>query len=229
MRNRRNFYRLLYVQPDAPLEIIRASFRVQMRELRQHPDLGGATAKAEILNEAYQILSDPERRAAYDKDLLQRYSRSVASTNERVPQSPLEKFCLFCKTPLTRRARPGGTCSTCSVPLPSKETEKPEHGSRRTLARVKRNGRMFYRTCWPQEPQEARMIDLSPKGVRFLCDEELSPGTVLKLSGPGFEASGVIVNLRTEEFEGRRMHAVGVSFLAVHFDSSTGSFISTAV
>ncbi len=229
MRNRRNFYRLLYVQPDAPIEIIRASFRAQMRELKQHPDLGGATAKAELLNEAYQILTDPARRAAYDKDLLQRYARTVSSTNARLPRSPLERFCLFCKTPLTRRARPGDTCSTCSIPLQSRETESEEQGPRRTLARVKRNDRVFYRTCWPQEPQEARMVDLSPKGLRFLCAQELSLGTVLKISGPGFEASAIIVNSRAEVVGGEKMYAVGVSFLAVHFDSATGSFISTSV
>jgi len=73
------------------------------------------------------------------------------------------------------------------------------------------------------------MIDLSPKGMRFLCAQQLKRGTVLKVSGPGFEASGTIVNVSTEEVEGKKMCAVSVSFLAVHFDSPTGSFISTTI
>jgi predicted transcriptional regulator len=35
MKNRRNYYRILQVQPDAPVEIIRASYRTMMRELKR--------------------------------------------------------------------------------------------------------------------------------------------------------------------------------------------------
>ena len=70
MKNRRNYYRVLQLQPDAPPEIIHASYRAIMRELRRHPDLGGSTSDAAILNEAYETLSDPVRRAAYDEELF---------------------------------------------------------------------------------------------------------------------------------------------------------------
>jgi hypothetical protein len=39
-QNRRNYYRILHVQPDAPMEVIRASYRTLMQKLRFHPDLG---------------------------------------------------------------------------------------------------------------------------------------------------------------------------------------------
>ena len=65
MRNRRNYYRILQVQPDAPVEIIRASYRTLMLELKRHPDLGGSNSDASVLNEAYEVLANPERRAAY--------------------------------------------------------------------------------------------------------------------------------------------------------------------
>ena len=41
MQNRRNYYRLLQVQPDAAPEVIKASYRTLMQKLRLHPDLGG--------------------------------------------------------------------------------------------------------------------------------------------------------------------------------------------
>ena len=41
MENRRNYYRILHVQPDAPTEIIKSSYRTLMQKLRMHPDLGG--------------------------------------------------------------------------------------------------------------------------------------------------------------------------------------------
>ena len=64
--NRRNYYRILHVQPEAPVEVIRASYRALMGTLRQHPDLGGEHSVAVLLNEAFQVLSDPAQRAAYD-------------------------------------------------------------------------------------------------------------------------------------------------------------------
>ena len=51
--NRRNYYRILHVQPDAPDAVIRTAYRTLMQKLRQHPDLGGDGATATLINEAY--------------------------------------------------------------------------------------------------------------------------------------------------------------------------------
>src|ERR1700689_2715695 len=67
--NRRNYYRILHVQPEAPGPIIPASYRAMMSKLRLHPDLGGDTAGAALINEAYAVLSDPAKRASYDQKL----------------------------------------------------------------------------------------------------------------------------------------------------------------
>ena len=68
-KNLRNYYRVLFVQPDAPMEIIQASYRTIMQKLKAHPDLGGDTWNAAVINEAYQTLIDPARRVAYDKTI----------------------------------------------------------------------------------------------------------------------------------------------------------------
>jgi len=70
---RRNYYRTLNVQPDASLEIIKNNYRTLLQKLRLHPDLGGESWNASIINEAYNILRSPLKRAAYDKKLLKRY------------------------------------------------------------------------------------------------------------------------------------------------------------
>ena len=75
MINRRNYYRLLQVQPDAPFEVIRASYRALLKELRMHPDLGGDHWNAKFLNEAYSTLSDRDSRSAYDKKLYEKYTK----------------------------------------------------------------------------------------------------------------------------------------------------------
>lgn len=66
---RRNLYRILHVQPEAPLEVIRASYRTLMSTLRAHPDLGGDPEAAARINAAYAVLIDPVRRRAYDQAL----------------------------------------------------------------------------------------------------------------------------------------------------------------
>ena len=68
MNNRRNYYRILHVQPEAPLEIIKASYRGLMTKLKAHPDLGGDHDAAVLINQAYAVLSNPEKRRRYDLD-----------------------------------------------------------------------------------------------------------------------------------------------------------------
>ena len=52
------------------MEIIQASYRTIMQKLKAHPDLGGDTWNASVINEAYQTLVDPIRRTYYDEKLF---------------------------------------------------------------------------------------------------------------------------------------------------------------
>ena len=81
--NHRNYYRLLHVQPDAPLEVIKASYRVLMRSLKHHPDLGGDQWDAALINEAYEVLSVPEKRKTYDRE-----RRSLGNGLTQIARSP---------------------------------------------------------------------------------------------------------------------------------------------
>ncbi len=79
---RRNYYRTLNVQPDASLEIIKNNYRTLLQKLKMHPDLGGENWNATVINEAYNTLRDPLKRAAYDKKLLESYNlKSLARGN----------------------------------------------------------------------------------------------------------------------------------------------------
>ena len=69
-QNQRNYYRILFVQPDAPPEIIQSSYRTLMQKLKQHPDLGGEHWNATVINEAFEVLMDPVRRKDYDAALF---------------------------------------------------------------------------------------------------------------------------------------------------------------
>lgn len=65
--SRATYYDLLGVEPDASQREVKAAFR--RRSLSVHPDHGGSAEAFVRLQEAYEVLSDPIRRAAYDRSL----------------------------------------------------------------------------------------------------------------------------------------------------------------
>ncbi|MEK7791727.1 MAG: DnaJ domain-containing protein [Pseudomonadota bacterium] len=87
MDNRRNFYRILRVQPDATHDVIQQSYRSLMQKLRLHPDLGGDNHDASIINQAYATLRNPKMRAAYDAELLSRYNIKILSVGSEFSSS----------------------------------------------------------------------------------------------------------------------------------------------
>ncbi|NLG85012.1 MAG: molecular chaperone DnaJ [Firmicutes bacterium] len=69
MASKRDYYEILGVSRDATQEEIKKAYRRLAREF--HPDVNKDDPQAEEkfkeINEAYEVLSDPEKRAAYDR------------------------------------------------------------------------------------------------------------------------------------------------------------------
>ncbi|MDT8435031.1 MAG: DnaJ C-terminal domain-containing protein, partial [Anaerosomatales bacterium] len=61
----KNYYDILGVKKDASADEIKKAFRRLAR--KHHPDAGGSEEKFKELNEAYEVLSDTEKRAQYDQ------------------------------------------------------------------------------------------------------------------------------------------------------------------
>jgi molecular chaperone DnaJ len=60
-----NYYDVLGVSKTASADEVKKAFRRLSR--KHHPDAGGTEEKFKELNEAYQVLSDPEKRSQYDQ------------------------------------------------------------------------------------------------------------------------------------------------------------------
>jgi len=64
-----DLYRLLQVDPEADVEIIGAAYRKLAQ--RYHPDVTGdpvAASRMAAINAAWEVLRDPAKRAAYDRE-----------------------------------------------------------------------------------------------------------------------------------------------------------------
>lgn len=228
--NRRNFYRILHVERDAPVEIIRSSYRTLMQRLRMHPDLGGDQAQAALINEAYAVLTDTASRAAYDESMRQQEIQAAAaraSTSDG--SSPTTAACYFCDLPhgLGAQATGHDDCGRCGSPSYPARRVNWHSGDQRGISRIPRRHRLMFYTTWPQSPSIGRSRDISLSGMLFATRESVQVGAILKIESRACTAVARVSNCR----ESRRFLSleslVGVEFLSVRFATMRGGFVST--
>ena len=80
-----DFYEVLQVSPRAEPEVIRAAYRTLAR--KYHPDHGGDARRMIDLNDAWDVLGDPIRRAAYDAS---RTASRIEVSRPPAPASPTQ-------------------------------------------------------------------------------------------------------------------------------------------
>ena len=225
-----NFYLILHVQPDAPPEIIRSSYRTLMTKLRRHPDLGGDHLTATLINEAYAVLGDPVRRAAYDNQWQSAAPRPTAapaqpaSTPAREPAS----VCQFCGTAhgFAGRIHATGTCTTCNTPLAPAEHARLDAGQR-SVGRVPRRLRLNYFTGWPgQGPFPAETRDMSLNGLRFVAQAELKVSKLLKVDCEALIALVRVVAC-DDHSESDWRWLIRAEYVTVRFRRPQGGFLAT--
>ena len=82
-------YQILNVPPDADAEQIRTAYRALARQY--HPDYNpgdsGAEGAFKAITRAYEVLSDPGRRARYDQALAQEHSKNAPPKESAKPQN----------------------------------------------------------------------------------------------------------------------------------------------
>ena len=236
MENRRNYYRILQVQPGAPVEIIRASYRTLMQRLKAHPDLGGDHWNAALINEAYAVLTDPARRAEYDREFQARVQESrsaghAAYAGHEITAAHSESTgrCLFCHAPHESRPtrQKNAVCAVCGSPLHRATLKRIAADGKRAINRLPRNYPLMLYTSWPQAcgiPGESR--DVSLNGISFVTTELMPPALIVKLDSDVCRAVLHVTNARVENDGADGLWLIGAEFLSVIFPRSRGVFLS---
>ncbi len=228
MKNRRNYYRILQIQPDAPPAVIKASYFAHLRDLKLHPDCGGNHWNATVLNEAYGVLNDVNKRAIYDRKLFNYYTKKVflGKTPGKTPF--VSVFCPVCKRPISRNNPLEKSCPHCQNIGTSTNKKNMNDGYIRSVIRFRRMGKVNYFISCSQIGKEAKLIDISTRGMRFACERRLDVGTAIKIVNSLGTAVAKVVNVQENELNGKKYYFVGTRFQSADFFSQKGSFYSAS-
>jgi curved DNA-binding protein CbpA len=206
LENRRNYYRLLNVQPDAPAEVIKASRRTLMEKLKYHPDLGGTHKMAMLVDAAYQTLTDPLKRAEYDRHLFAEQSKKSVSNG-------------FFKAGAT--IYNGHADKTSIQPQRNGTPEEKDH---RKTGRINQNGAISYSFNPAGYRYSGVMVDLSSDGMRFIAEEKLEASTAIEIQSPLLSGNATVKHCFKAWRNNSRVFLIGVCFKTVEFDRPRGTF-----
>lgn len=235
--NRPDYYRILHVQPDAPTEVIKSSYRTLMQRLKMHPDLGGDHTDAALINEAYGVLSDPYKRATYDRDRVTPQPQAApagsaaaapeaersGSHRRRPPVSGGPHQCPFCHEGHGKQVTPNSLCTECGSPLLRLKNPRANADWLRALQRMPREMPIRYWLSWPQEkPGLGTVTDVSLSGLGFVTSEGLGRDQFVKLESELLQAIGRVAHCRPADGGWQ----VGVEFFTLRLARTRGAFVS---
>ena len=225
-----NFYEILRVDRDAPPGVIRESYRRLMQHGGNHPDLGGDTRTAALINKAYSVLSDPEQRRDYDLrlDILRRVTAGVVVEPAKKTLDP-DLDCLFCEQPhgVVCHESPEVSCEVCGSPVRSVAGMHMDSADQRAVHRLHKRLDLQFFTHW-QQPNgfAARTEDVSPKGLRMVTRRDICSGQRIRLVSGILEAVGDITHCAPRHTRWRTENVAGVAFLTLRLARSVGGFVS---
>ncbi len=227
-QERRNLYRILYVQPEAPPELITAAYRCLMSRLRTHPDLGGDTETAARINQAYQILRDPAKRKAYDDSRRRPVSARTRPTDGTPPRKPpaAASSCPFCGLAVPARIEPDTRCRRCASPLAPVAFTVGASGEpfgRRSAPRVPKDTRVTVHAAPDAPPLSAVLRDLSVTGVSLFVGAPVTTGRNIRIEALGMDVVAHVIKVQPSD----DAFLVRGVLLTAHYNRRSGMFMST--
>ncbi len=230
-----DYYSILGIGRDADVQTVRTAYRRLMQHSRNHPDLGGDTRTAALINKAYTVLSNPEQKSEYDARLfiLDRIAKGFSKepTTFR-PQMPAQR-CAFCGEPHDYSPHDDLSefgCERCGSALQAAGSERMESLGQRAVQRIGRTLDMTMFTHYPQQKGiAARTEDVSLRGLRLITRCALRHGQRIRLISDAFDAVGEVVHSAAGASRWRTETVAGVSFLTLRFNRPAGVFVSRQI
>jgi len=245
MKKNLDYYAILRVRPDASPDEIKSSYRKLMVTMRKHPDLGGDHETAALINEAYQVLGDEEKRENYAREAFLRQAEESGNSTPsakrqlgsggKTPVSPFAsahrpsfRRCPLCGAMSIQYVGPETRCQSCFSPLSPPPTveqlgREADGGRRLTFRASKSNPGTIYP---PGRPLglAVSMRDLSLSGMSFYSEIPLEAGQVLQFRDATLEAVISVVSCRKRDEHSYSIHA---RLLTAAFHIKDGVFVST--
>jgi len=222
--NRRNLYRVLQVQPDADPEVISAAYRALMAKHRNNESTTDALITS--LEEAWRVLSDTARRAAYDEQRAERGARTSRGDPSRrgvvSTQAPAHDAgchgCAFCGLALPDHVHADSRCVRCDAPLApvGSSLTSTAPGERRRVPRVTKSDWAMLHVEGRHQPLEVRMRDLSLDGTSLYCDIALTLHQRVRIVGRAFDLVADIISRRRVS----NVFVLHARLLAAHFPAN---------
>ena len=245
MSQRKTYYQILHVQPDAPLEVIRSSYRTMMQKLKMHPDLGGNEENASIVNQAYSVLSNANSRAEYDASLKVTSSsveKETPTTKNNANPShntvynnftiDTARTCAFCQSlhSLGDKIEPESLCKVCGSTLFPAVRQVLEKNGLRYISRIDKQWPVTFYIDWPDtESFTAQTQDVSLNGMQILSQVFLDEGQIIKIASQALDAVARVTNYREDFNEGSKLWRIGLEFITLRFINTQGTFIKLDV
>ena len=209
-----DYYRILQVQPDAPAPLIHSSYRTLVRRALIDSPGGDEIAR---LDAAYAVLSDPQRRAAYDSERAGGTGAQAAGT------------CLFCGAPhgIERAFARDDECGRCASPLYPAERQRLEYSGQRILGRIQVRHPISIWTQWPQDtPIAGEMRNLSLNGIGLTSSVRFEPNQIVRIDSTELRALGRVAHAE-QATSGAYPSSAGVEFLTLHLAEGGTAFSPT--
>ena len=226
MKNRRNYYRILHVQPDAPVELIKASYRTLMHKMKHHPDLGGDHETAVMINEAYDTLTDVNKRKAYDAKLFAERNKAhmgqqSADQRRRSATSSTHSASGFSAAHKGKAHVKPDSQPTESAPKDDKfdPNKSPEE---RAIPRVKLGALVeYYFEEQPKIKHQGTIIDFSPSGLQIQIENPVPINGKIRLRSKQLTAKALVSYCKPF---GRSRWRIGVILLETKYSQRQGGF-----
>lgn len=230
-----DYYQILHVQEDAPEAVIQASYRAMMQKMRLHPDLGGDSKHAALINEAFRILSDDKKRREYNAlrkvsaDNSQAKPSSSREPNgvKQAPDVIRNDQCPFCSAPADLSSTTVATrCTNCASPLHRIDRQIVGADHKRSIQRMPSSIEIEFLHRWPSKRKSRGVLtDLSPYGARMQTSVSLPIGNGIKIVCNRIE-SIAIVRSYLEVPSSFTQQQYGLEFFSLKLASNQGNFVA---